>query len=347
MLDARNQKAQPGEMLMKRRDVLLGAGAALLTATASRAQDGYPDRPITICNGYGPGGSTDVAARLMIDQMAPGLGTNARLIVENRAGASGTVASTWLARQPADGYSLMISESSSFAIWPSMHESGTRYRPLADFTWISTICTAPMVFIVKPDFPAQKAQDAFNILRSEQSASLDYSSSGQGSIPHIAAEMLKHALGKAVRSQHIPYRGGAPAVLSVAKGETAWGVASLGSAAGQMQGNLVRPLAVTSAERFPAFPDVPTFTELGLKDMELSIFYLLHGPAGLSADLTARLNRSSVVALTHGQTRERFVNAGMQAWDGPNTPESSRDIVESELKRFAAIGERTGIKISG
>ena len=88
-------------------------------------------------------------------------------------------------------------------------------------------------------------------------------------------------------------------------------------------------------------------TELGLKEMELNIFYLLHGPAGLPADLTARLNRSSVVALTNGQTRERFVNAGMQAWDGPNTPESSRDIVDRELKRFAAIGERTGIKISG
>jgi len=85
---------------MKRRDVLLGAGAALLTATISRAQDGYPDRPITISNGYGPGGSTDVAARLMIDQMAPSLGANARLIVENRAGASGTIATTWLARQP-------------------------------------------------------------------------------------------------------------------------------------------------------------------------------------------------------------------------------------------------------
>ena len=159
--------------------------------------------------------------------------------------------------------------------------------------------------------------------------------------------MLKHTLGKTARSQHIPYRGGAPAVLSVAKGETVWGVASLGSAAGQMQGNLVRPLAVTSAQRFPSFPDIPTFDELGLKDMELNIFYLLHGPAGLPAEITARLNKSSVVALTHGQTRERFVNAGMQAWNGQNTPESSRVIVETELKRFAAIGERTGIKISG
>ena len=158
--------------------------------------------------------------------------------------------------------------------------------------------------------------------------------------------MLKHSL-KDVRSQHIPYRGGAPAVLSVAKGETAWGVASLGSAAGQMQGNLVRPLAVTSAQRFPAFPDVPTFAEAGLKDMEISIFYLLHGPAGLPADVTARLNKASAAALTHAQTRERFVTAGMQAWDGPNTSESARTIVETELQRFTSIGQRTGIKITG
>lgn len=331
---------------MKRRDFLAGTAAALLAGTA-RAQDGYPDRPVTISNGYGPGGSTDIAARLMIDQMAPNLSPNAKLIVENRPGASGTTANTWLVRQPADGYSLMISESSSFAIWPTMHESGPKYRPLQDFTWISTICTAPMVLIVKPDFPAKTPQEAFDVLRSERSASLDFSSSGQGSIPHIGAEMLKHTLGKGVRSQHIPYRGGAPAVLSVAKGETAWGVASLGSAAGQMQGNLVRPLAVTSAKRFPAFPDIPTFSELGMKEMEISIYYLLHAPAGLSADITARLNKASAAALAHAPTRERFITAGMEVWDSTNTPDSARGIVETELKRFTSIGERTGIKITG
>lgn len=330
---------------MRRRDWLLGAGAAMFAARSAWAQT-FPDRPITIANGYGPGGSTDIAARLLIDQMGPALGAGARLIVENHPGASGTLANNWLVRQPADGYSLLISESSSFAIWPSMHESGTRYRPLEDFTWISTICTAPMVLIVSPDFPARDAAEAFSVLRSERSEKLDYSSSGPGSIPHIAAEMLKLALG-GVKSHHIPYRGGAPAVLSVAKGETAWGVASLGSAAGQMQGNLVRALAVTSAARFPAFPNVPTFAEVGLKDMEVDIFYLLHAPLGLPRDVTERLNKSSAAALAHQATRERFVTAGMQAWNGPNTPESTRAVVDAELKRFRAIGERTGIKISG
>lgn len=332
---------------MRRRDWLLGAGAALLAGRTACAQDTFPNRPITITNGYGPGGSTDIAARLMIEQMSPNLAANARLIVENRAGASGTIASAWMTRQPPDGYSLLISELSSFAIWPSMHEGGTSYRPLLDFTWISTICTAPMVLLVKPDFPARKASEVFDVLRSSRSAELDYSSSGAGSIPHIAAEMLKHALGMESRSQHIPYRGGAAAVLSIAKGETAWGVASLGSAAGQMQGNLVRPLAITSAERFPSFPDIPTFAELGLQNMELNIFYLLHGPASLPDDITTRLHRASVASLMHPQTRDRFVAAGMQAWDGQNTPLSTRGIVETEIERFKSIGERTGIKITG
>ncbi len=330
---------------MRRRDVLLGAGAAML-ANAARAQT-FPDRPITITNGYGPGGSTDIAARLLMDQMAPALSPAARMIIENKPGASGTVASTWMVRQPADGYALLISESSSFAIWPAMHENGTKYRPLEDFAWISTICTAPLVLIVSPDFPAKDAAEAFAVLRSERSEKLDYSSSGPGSIPHIAAEMLKHALGPGAKSQQIPYRGGAPAVLSVAKGETAWGVASLGSAAGQIQGNLVRALAVTSTTRFPAFADVPTFTEAGLKEMALSIFYLLHGPAGLPRDVTERLNRSTAASLAHGPTRERFVAAGMQAWEGANTPDSTRAIVETELARFREIGARTGIRITG
>ncbi len=330
---------------MRRRDVLIGAGAAMFAGPA--LAQGYPDRPITITNGYGPGGSTDIAARLLMNQMTPAVNPNARMIIENKPGASGTIASTWMARQPADGYSLMISESSSFAIWPAMHESGTKYKPLEDFAWISAICTAPLVLIVSKEFPAKDAKEAFDVLRSERSQKLDYSSSGPGSIPHIAAEMLKYVLGKGAQSQHIPYRGGAPAVLSVAKNETAWGVASLGSAAGQIQGDLLRALAVTSAKRFPAFPDVPTFTELGMKEMELAIFYLLHAPTGLPRDITERLSKSAATALAHGPTQEKFIGAGMEAWKGENTPDTARGIVQTELNRFKAVGERTGIKITG
>lgn len=135
-------------------------------------------------------------------------------------------------------------------------------------------------------------------------------------------------------------------MLSVAKNETAWGVASVGSAAGLMQGGLVRPLAMTSPARFPLFPDVPTFTEAGLKEMELSIYYLVHAPASLPIPILRTLNQATASSLTLPATRQRFLAARMQAWEGANTPESTRAIVEAELGR-KLVSERTGIKISG
>jgi tripartite-type tricarboxylate transporter receptor subunit TctC len=333
---------------MNRRDLLLGLGALPLAVRDVQAQGSYPERTVTIVNGYGPGGSTDVTARLLMDGMSKRLGTGWTIIIENRPGASGTVASEWLRRQPPDGYTLMLSESSSFAICPAMNNEAPRYRPLEDFAWVATLCTAPLVFIVAPTFPAKTLTEALDVLRSSRSAELDYSSSGPGSIPHIAAELLRRSLGESAKSRHIPYRGGAPAVLSISKSETAWGVASLGSAAGQIEGGLVRALAVTSAKRHPFLPDVPSFAELGnaLPEMVLDIFYLLHAPAGLSPAIVEKLNDAAAATLTNPDTKQRFLTAGMQAWQGSNTPESTTKIVKDELARFKTIAERTGIKIT-
>lgn len=335
---------------MHRRDLLQGLAltpwlAPILTS-AARGAGGYPDRPLSIINGYAPGGSTDVSARLLAQALSVEL-NGASAVVENRPGASGTLASDWLRRQAADGYTLMLSESSSFAIWPSMHVDGTRYRPVEDFTWISTVCTSPLVLIVSPDFPARTLPEALDVLRSPRSESLSFSSSGAGSIPHIAAELLRHTLGPGAKSPHIPYRGGAPAVLSVGKNETAWGVASLGSAAGLIEGKMVRALAVTGPTRFSQFPDVPSFVEAGMPEMELNIYYLLHAPAGLPAPVTAALNQAAAKGILQDGLKQRFVGAGMEAWTGLNTPEAAVRLVETELKRFKAIAERTGIRISG
>jgi tripartite-type tricarboxylate transporter receptor subunit TctC len=333
---------------MNRRDLLLGLAALPLAAGHAHSQGAYPERTVTVVNGYGPGGSTDVAARLVMEGMSTRLATGSTMIIENRPGASGTIASEWLRRQPSDGYTLMLSESSSFAIWPAMNSEVPRYRPLEDFAWVATLCTAPLVFIVAPSFPAKTLAEALDVLRSARSEELDYSSSGPGSIPHIAAELLRRSLGESAKSRHIPYRGGAPAVLSIAKSETAWGVASLGSAAGQIQGGLVRALAVTSPKRHPLRPDVPSFAELGdrLPEMVLEIYYLLHGPAGLSLTIVQKLNDAATTTLTNPDTKQRFLTAGMQAWEGPNTPESATKIVQDELARFKNIAARTGIRIT-
>src|SRR5262245_16177288 len=149
---------------MDRRAFLLGMSTAPLVASVAGAQGNYPERTITIVNGYGPGGSTDVAARLVMDGMAKRMGTTQTLVIENKPGASGSVASEWIRRQPPDGYTLMLSESSSFAIWPAMHAEGARYKPLEDFSWIATLCTSPLVFIVAPNFPASTLTEALDVL---------------------------------------------------------------------------------------------------------------------------------------------------------------------------------------
>lgn len=329
---------------MRRRDCLLSLGSMPLWAGAASAQ-GFPERPLTLVSGYPPGGSTDIAARLVGDGMSRQM-PGSRLIVENRPGASGTVACEWLTRQPADGYTMLLSESSSFAIWPAMHAEGVKYDPLRDYDYVGMACVSPLVFIVSPQFPAKTLAEALDVLRSPRSDDLNYSSSGAGSIPHITAELLREVLG-GNKSRHVPYRGGAPGVLSVSKNETAWGVATLGSAAGLMQGGLVRPLAITSPQRFPGFPDVPTFLESGLPEMELSVYYLVHAPTGLPKPVLKKLNEATAKALTDPTLRERFLAAGMQPWDGTNTPESTRALVEQEFKRFKAVSAKTGIKITG
>ena len=330
---------------MRRRDCLAGLLAAPFLSRGAEAAP-FPERPVTIVNGYPPGGSTDISARLVAEGMMRSTGGQ-RVLVENRPGASGTVSADWLRRQAPDGYTIQLSESSTFAIWPAMHQEGTKYDPLRDFDWVATVCTSPLVFIVSPDFPAKTAKEAIEVLRSPRSADLGYSSSGAGSIPHIGCELLRKTAASGNESRHVPYRGGAPAALAVSKGEVGWALASLGSAAGMIGGNLVRALAMTSAKRFPAFPDVPTFTEIGHPEMELDIFYLTHAPAGLPPDVLRTLNQSSASGLADPTLRSRFLTAGMDAWEGPNTPETTRAIVETELKRFREIASRTGIRIMG
>lgn len=331
---------------MRRRDFLLASALAPLAPRPVFAADDYPSRTISIVSGYPPGGSTDVSARLLAQGISQNLG-KATTIVESRPGASGTVASEWLTRQPPDGYSLMLSESSSFSIWPAMHVNGTSYKPLRDFTWISIVCTSPMVLIVNPNFPASTVKEAMAVLGAPKSDQLSYASSGAGSIPHIAAELLQRTIGPNAKSAHIPYRGGAPSALSVVKGETAWSIASLGSAIGSIEGNLVKALAVTSPVRFSKFPNIPTFAESGVPEMELNIYYMLHGPAGLNPQTLDKLGKAASRGVAAAENKDRFVAAGMEAWTGANGPAEARKVVEQQLALFKSVADRTGIRITG
>ncbi len=310
---------------------------------ASAVAQTFPEKPITLVTGFAPGGSTDIAARILSERLGAALGANARVVVENRAGASGTVASEWLRRQPADGYTIMLIESSSHAIAPAALVGGTRYHPINDFTQLGVIGTAPLILVVNKDFPARTAQDVVQRLRSAPPDSLTYATSGVGSILHLATEML--ALNLNTRFVHVPYRSGGQMLQAIFQGEGQFGIAVLASAAGQVRDGLVRGIAVTGERRFPSFPDVPTITESGVTGFDITTWNMLIAPPNLPAPVTAALNRALVAALAEQSTRDRLLTAGVDAWSAPNSPADARAFLEREVAKFRNVVERTGVRL--
>lgn len=327
---------------MQRRSLI--ALAVLAAPAVARAQS-FPDRAITLVSGFAPGGSTDITARLLADRMQGFLGAGARIVVENRPGASGTVAAEWLRRQPADGHVLMLNEASSHVLIPNAMQGGTRYNPIDDFTHVAMVANGPLILVAKPDFPAATAAEAVARLRAGPQDDMPYASSGVGSIPHFAGEAIAVSLNLGGRFAHVPYRSGGLMVESIAKGETAWGVAVLASAASQMRGGRIRGIALTGLERFPAFPDIPTLAESGIPGFDLGNWFSVLGPPRMPAPVTEALNRAVNESLRQPLLVERFVNAGITPWTRANAPADTRAFFIAELEKFKGVVERTGVRM--
>ena len=327
--------------MMIRRRAALGAGIAAIVATPALA---FPDRTITLATGFAPGGSTDVTARLLADRLGPALGANARVVVENRPGAAGIIASDWMRRQPPDGYLLMLVEASSHALAPNAVQGGTRYDALTDFTHIAMVGTGPMIVVTQPGFKGRTPQDVISRLK-QTPDSLPFASSGVASMPHLSAEMLASVIGMGGKFTHAPYRSGGLMVESIARGETQWGVAVLASAAGQVRDGRVRGVAVTGLERFPSFPDIPTLNEGALPGFDLENWFAVIGPRGIPAPIVSQINQAVRTAIAEPQLRERLLVAGVAPWTRPNEPSDAQAFFRAELGKFRQVVERTGVKL--
>ena len=327
--------------MLTRRAALGTAFAATLAAPALA----YPDRTITLATGFAPGGSTDVTARLLADRLGPALGANARVVVENRPGAAGIIASDWLRRQAPDGHTLMLVEASSHALAPNAVQGGTRYDALTDFTQIAMVGTGPMILVGQPGFPAADAKDAVARLRASQPDTMPFASSGVASMPHLSAEMFASVIGQGGKFPHVPYRSGGLMVESIARGETQWGVAVLASAAAQVRDGRVKGLAVTGLERFASFPDIPTLNEGALPGFDLENWFAVIGPPGLPREVTARLNDAIRKALGEQQLKERLLVAGVAPWGRPNAPSDAHAFFRAELAKFRQVVDRTGVRL--
>jgi len=268
---------------MRINKLVVGVLVSMGVVVGAHAQaDNYPNKPIKMVVAYPPGGAADKLARPISERLSAALGQN--IIMDYKPGGGATIGADYTAKQPADGYTLHITDSGPFTIVPSLRKLG--YDSVKDFTPLAMIGGGGVVVVVLPDSPAKDLKTLIELSKKDP-AKWSYGTSGVGGVGHLAGEQLKKAAGLDVT--HIPYKGGAPAIVEVLGGHVPVLFSSLGAAAPHIKAGKLKALAVTSADRSSMFPDVPTIAELGFPGFDATIWFGLVAPAGLPPAINDRL----------------------------------------------------------
>jgi tripartite-type tricarboxylate transporter receptor subunit TctC len=301
--------------------------ALALAAASARAED-FPTRPVHLYVPYAPGGAIDVLARVLGQSLAQKWGQQP--VVENRPGAGGIVASQALVRSAPDGYTLMIAATGH--VLNQFFYPKVPYDTFKDFTAITQIGYSPLAIVVNKDSPAKTLKDLLALAR-EKPGTLSYGTSGNGTSAHLSGELLNALAG--VKLVAVPYRGGAPSVTAVLGGEVQLSINPLAEVVGQIESGTLRALAVTTAKRSPALPDVPTVAEAGVPGYDSSVWWGVLGPAGLKPDLVAELNRDFVAAVHDSMVQERLKTLG--AVPLGTTPGEFEAFMHAEVAKWEPI----------
>jgi tripartite-type tricarboxylate transporter receptor subunit TctC len=303
--------------LLRRRALALFGAVAAFDAFPARAET-FPSRPIRIVVPQAPGGNSDTFGRILAQKLGERL--NQQVIVENRAGAGGTLGSALVAKAAPDGYSLVVADNGTHAIAPTLYGAKLPYDVFKDFTPIMLAATFPTVIILHPSVPAQNVQEFVALVRS-QPGKISYSSAGTGNGSHLTVELFRAAAG-GLDMVHVPYKGGAPAVQALLSGEVQACAVSVNTAMPHINSGKARALGVASTKRSPALPDVPTFIENGIP-FQADNWLALMGPAGIPDDIAGKLNQEIAVTLREPDTRERLAKIGLEvvASSGPDLTE--------------------------
>ncbi|MCX7932595.1 MAG: tripartite tricarboxylate transporter substrate binding protein [Rhodovarius sp.] len=316
---------------MQRR-ALVAAAAAALVAGPGQAQEAFPTRPLRFIVPFAPGGPTDIVARILAPRMAAILGQP--VVVENRAGAGGVIGVDLVAKASPDGYTFGIGSAGALAISPSLGR-GTPYDPLTDLAPITLGVLVPEPLVVPAASPYRTVADLIADARRRPRA-LNFGSTGNGSMPHLAAAQLLAATG--VDIVHIPYNSGAQLATAILRNEVQLGFADLPVLLPHIESGAMRALAVGTPERLPWLPDVPTFIEAGLPEVDASNWHGLFASARTPPGPLALLRRAAISALQDREVRELLLRQG--AIPGGNPPEEFGAFLASELRKWAAVIRR-------
>ena len=315
--------------------LLVLVAAAAVVAWPAAAQP-YPNKPVRLMVGASPGGGTDIVARMLGKELADSL--KQPFVVDNKPGASNTIAADITAKSPPDGYTLLVATNTGQAIAPHLMKLG--FDALKDLTPVALVMVVPNVLIVGPSVTAKDVRELVAQMKAKP-GTFNYASSGSGSTQHLAGEAFKKLAG--VQMTHIPYKGSSQAHLDLISGNAQLMFDTTSSAIGQIKGGKVRALAVTTAKRSPELPDVPTLAEAGFPGLEMTTWYGVFAPAGTPKDIVVKLNAEIMKALQVPEVQKRI--AGLAGEPGTLTIDQFAALNRSDYERFGKLVHEANIKL--
>jgi tripartite-type tricarboxylate transporter receptor subunit TctC len=322
--------------MLKSKLLLLAALAASALTSQQAAAQSYPERPITLVVAFAPGGSTSIVARAVSDKMSEALGQ--KIIIDNRAGAGGTIGTKAVATSAPDGYTIALGYTGTLAIGPTLY-TNAGYDPRKDFAPIGMIGNAPNSLVVHPSFPAKTVAELITYAKANP-GKVNFGSAGVGTASHVSGEYFATAAG--IKLVHVPYKGTGPALSDLIGGHIPMAFAPIPATHSQISGGTLRALAVTSAARTGLLPEVPTIAESGLTGFDASLYYGLIAPAGTPRPIIDKLNAALRTALTSDEVKKRLVADGTEVT--PSTPEEYTAFIDKDETKWSKIVKASGAK---
>ena len=315
--------------------ISLAAGVLSLLGTSSALAQAWPEKTITIVVPTAAGGANDAMARIIAQGMSARLGKS--VVVDNKAGANGAIAAEFVARAPADGYTIMFGYIATHGINPALQK--LKYDPVADFEPIGMVAASPTLLVAHNGVPAKNAKELVALVKAKP-GTFSYATAGNGTAPHIAGELFKLSAGLDVVS--VPYKGSAPAVVDTIAGNTQYMFPSLFTAYPQVKGGKLRALGIAGDKRSAVLPDVPTLAEQGIANVNMSQWYAMFAPAKTPKAVVERLNREMNAVLNDKANAKRIEDQGAEVETG--TPEQLKVLVQKEVAHWKSVVSAAKIK---